>query len=234
MRSTKLEDLEVIFFDLDDTLFDQQMAHQKALYQMKDRYEAFEGVNVEKMIKAFEESDIEAIDEFRNGVAMDELRWNRSEKFLKKIGVNKDFTEKFHEEFYRLYPSIPVEIEGAREVVDYLNTKYKLGIITNSTEKIQMKKLQALEITEYFDEFFFSEEVGSRKPDKEIFLYALDEVDKSSERCLFVGNSLRSDIKGAKKVGMRTCWLNRDGKHKEECQEPDLEISELCELLEIL
>ena len=95
-----------------------------------------------------------------------------------------------------------------------------------------MKKLNVLELTEYFDKFIFSEEVGSRKPDKEIFLHALEKVDKNGESCLYVGNSFRTDIKGAKKVGMKTCWLNRQGKQKEDV--PDLEIKELSELLEIL
>jgi len=225
-------ELEVIFFDVDDTLFDQQEAHRRALYQIKNRYQVFDGVDMDEIIQAFEEADREAIKDFRNSVPMEDLRWNRSERFLKKIGVNEDFVETFHKQLYRIYPSIPVEIEGAKKLVEYLNSKYELGILTNSTEEIQMQKLRVLELTEYFDKFIFSEEVGSRKPEKEIFLHALEEVDKSSESCLYVGNSFRSDIKGAKKVGMRTCWLNRQGKQKEE--ELDIEIRKLSELLEIL
>jgi len=234
MKSSELEKIEVIFFDVDDTLFDQQKAHKLALQKIKDRYDVFDRFDIEEIIQAFKEADDEAIDEFRNGEEMDKLRWNRSERFLKKLGVNNDFTAKFHDGLYKIYPCIPAEIDEAREVVRYLWSRYELGIITNSTGEIQMKKIQGLGLTDYFSTFIFSEEVGSRKPDKEIFFYALDEVDKNSEHCLYVGNSFRSDIIGAKKVGMRTCWLNRYGKQKEEGLEPDLEIKGLRELLEIL
>jgi len=232
MDRSDVKDIDVIFFDVDDTLFDQHEAHRRALNQLKNKYQVFDEVDLEDVIQAFEEADSEAIEEFRNSVPMEELRWNRSEKFLKKLGVTQDFTETFHEEFYRIYPSIPVEVDGAEKVVKELHSRYELGVLTNSTEEVQMEKLRVLELKEYFDTFVFSEEVGSRKPDEGIFLHALDEVNKSSERCMYVGNSFRSDIKGAEKVGMRTCWLNR---HDEKAEDtiPDLEIKELSELLEI-
>ncbi|MEF8873751.1 MAG: HAD family hydrolase [Candidatus Thermoplasmatota archaeon] len=234
MRSSELEKIEVIFFDVDDTLFEQKKAHKETLYRIKDSYDFFEGIGMNELTRTFEETDKEAIEEFRNGVPMKELRWNRSEKFLKKIGVDEDLTETFHEEFYRIYPTLPMGIEGAEETVKYLASGYELGILTNSTEEVQMKKIHALDLAEYFDLFIFSEEVGSRKPDEGIFLHALEKVDKSSDRCLYVGNSYRSDIEGASKVGMRTCWLNREGEKRGDMQKPTLEIKKLRELLEIL
>ncbi len=234
MRNSELENIDVILFDLDDTLFNQQKAHRRTLNQIKNSHEFFDKIDLEEMLEAFKEADSEAIDEFRNGVPMEDLRLNRSRRFLKKLGVNEDLAETFHEEFYRIYPYIPVEIEGAEEVVRYLNSKYALGILTNSTEQTQMKKLQTLELAEYFNTFIFSEGVGSRKPDEEIFRKALEKVEKNSNQCLYVGNSFRSDIKGAEKVGMWTCWLNRDGKEKGDEISPDLEIRELGELLKIL
>ncbi len=233
MRSSELKEIEVIFFDLDDTLFDQQKAHEIALREINNRYDVFEEVDLKEITQAFKEADDEAIDEFRNGIPMEDLRFNRSEKVLKKLGVDEDFTETFHEEFYRLYPSTPVEIEGTKEVIEYLAPNYELGILSNSTEDIQMKKVRALNLTDYFDTLIFSEEVDSRKPDEGIFLHALDKVDKGSDSCLYVGNSYRSDIKGAKRVGMKTCWLNSDQKKKGDGRKPDLEIRNLRELLEI-
>ncbi|MFW5953294.1 MAG: HAD family hydrolase [Candidatus Natronoplasma sp.] len=234
MQKLELEEIEVIFFDLDDTLFDQQKAYKIALCQIKNRYQVFDGVDMDDIAQAFEEADSEAIEEFRNSAPMKDLRWNRSERFLKKVGVSEDFTETFHRQFYNIYPSIPVEIKGAKKLVEYLNSKYELGILTNSTEEIQMQKLRALELTEYFDTYVFSEEVGSRKPDEDIFYHSIDLVDKSSARCLYVGNSFRTDVKGAKKVGMRTCWLNRYGEEKVDGPAADIEIKQLRELLDIL
>lgn len=234
MQSSELKEIEVIFFDVDDILFDQQEAHRKALYRIKDSYDLFEGIDKNKILQAFEEADEQAMNEFIDGVPIEELRWNRSKRFLKKLGVDEDFIETFHEEFYRIYPALPIEMKGAEEVVKSLASGYRLGILSNGTEEIQMKKLQALGLTEYFDEFIFSGNVGFRKPDKKIFLHALEKVKTKSDRFLYIGNSFRSDIKGADEVGMKTCWLNRDGADKADGTKPTLEIRELPELLEVL
>lgn len=75
--------------------------------------------------------------------------------------------------------------------------------------------------------------MGSRKPDEDIFLHALEKFGKSGPRFLYVGDSFRSDVRGAKKVGMKTCWLNRSNEKKGGGPTPILEIDELVELLEI-
>ncbi len=227
------EDIEVILFDVDGTLFDQREAHRRALYQIKERYDVFKDIDMDEMVQTFREIDKEAIEGFRNGVSLNELRWKRSENFLKELGISQSFTETFHEEFYRIYPSIPAEVKGAKEVVEYLKPRCDLGVLSNSTEEVQMKKLQTLELTKYFDEFIFSEEVGSRKPDRGIFLHALEKFDKSIDRFLYVGNSFRSDVRGAMKVGMKACWLNRSNEKKGDGPTPTLEIQGLVELLNI-
>lgn len=226
-------DLEVVFFDVDDTLFDKQEAHERALKEIWEERPFFHGIDIDELLNAFHQADREAIDGFRDGVPMKELRWNRSMRVLEKLGVDTEHTDRFHADFSRIYPSIPVEIEGAKEVIPTLSQRYELGILTNSTRDVQMRKLSVLEIKDHFEEFVFSEEVGSRKPDKGVFEHALKLVDREPEQVLYVGDSYRADVKGAKKVNMRTCWLNRH-KKKEDGPEPDLNIAGLPELLEYL
>lgn len=235
MSLLDVKDLNVIFFDVDDTLYDQRTSYKRTLLEIIRMYNGvFHGTQEEELIKAFELADRECYQEFKDGVPIEKIRWNRSEHTLKLAGVDEDFVEMFHQEFYRIYPSIKTEIKDAEKVIDHLKTKYRLGILTNSSKDIQLTKLRTLGILNYFDEFVFSEEVGSRKPDKEIFLEALRRVDEMPENSLYVGDSFTSDIIGAEKVGMRTCWLNIYGEKKPANIEPDIEISELTELLDFL
>jgi len=234
MRNLRPKDINVIFFDVDSTLFDKEKAHRMALQRIKQKHDIFNDIDKSEILDAFERADKGCVEDFDNGVPMEDIRWKRSEQLVKSIRIPEDFTGTFHKDFQNIYPCIEVEIEGAVETVKTLHKDYELGIITNSTKETQFKKLNALDIKDYFGEFIFSESVGSRKPDEKIFYIAVERVDEEPENCLYVGDSFKRDVKGANKIGMHTCWFNRGGKRKIEQEVADLEITELKQLLDIL
>lgn len=57
-----------------------------------------------------------------------------------------------------------------------------------------------------------SEEARSYKPQKEIFEYALKKYNLSSNEVLHIGDSVTSDVFGAKSAGIKAFWINRLGK----------------------
>jgi putative hydrolase of the HAD superfamily len=60
------------------------------------------------------------------------------------------------------------------------------------------------------DAVVVSAEVGAAKPDAEIFRAALERVHSSPERALFVGDSLETDVAGARGAGLRAVLLDRN------------------------
>ncbi|MFP4051727.1 MAG: HAD family hydrolase [Thermoplasmata archaeon] len=233
MQSIDPKNIHAIFFDVDSTLFDKEVAHKKALNTIMKKHDLFDDIDFSELYDAFKKSDEKCVVDFDDGVPMDKIRWKRSKRFLKAIDVPEKYTETLHQEFQSTYPCVGAEIEGAVETVRKLYKDYELDIITNSTRETQFKKLDTLNIKKYFDEFIFSEEVDSRKPDRKIFLKAIDKVDENPENCVYVGDSFRRDVIGAKKAGMKTCWFNKDNRKKIKNERPDLEISELKQLLDI-
>ena len=71
----------------------------------------------------------------------------------------------------------------------------------------------------------------TEKPDKEIFLYALEETQGDRNSSIMVGDSIESDIRGAKNVPMDQVFFNPDlNDHNEDVT---YEINKLLQLKEL-
>ena len=84
----------------------------------------------------------------------------------------------------------------------------------------------------WFDVVVISGEVGFAKPDASIFRLALNKLPVEPENVWHVGDSLTTDVAGAKAAGLTAVWLNRSGLVRRESDpEPDLEIRSLSNLM---
>jgi len=80
-----------------------------------------------------------------------------------------------------------------------------------------------------------SEEARSYKPLPAIFELALARTGWRRDRVLHVGDSLHSDIGGARAAGLRCAWVNRAHRiHDIGTDDPDHEVGDLLELLPLL
>jgi putative hydrolase of the HAD superfamily len=66
-----------------------------------------------------------------------------------------------------------------------------------------------------FDEVLFSYEEGLVKPDKQIYLNALERMKVSPENALFVGDGGSQELMGAKSLGIGTVQTNHFMKNAE-------------------
>jgi putative hydrolase of the HAD superfamily len=90
--------------------------------------------------------------------------------------------------------------------------------------------LGELDLRKWFDAVVCIESCNCVKPNKEIFLYALDRLGVEPNEAVFVGDSVEQDYEGAFKVGIRPFLLDRAGKHPNHFNK----IASLTELLTIL
>ena len=74
---------------------------------------------------------------------------------------------------------------------------------------------------------------GKGKPDPSIFEHALSLLEIGKDQALMVGDNLMTDILGASRAGIKSVWINRHDKERNEVI-PDFEISHLEELFPIL
>jgi len=92
-----------------------------------------------------------------------------------------------------------------------LSKRVKTGIVSNGTEKDFQKILQKLSLTKYFEVAVGVDACKKGKPNKEIFLHALNKIHVKPKEAIFVGDSIEYDYEGARKAGLKPLLINRNG-----------------------
>ncbi|ACJ16305.1 hydrolase [Thermococcus onnurineus NA1] len=223
--------IRVVFFDLDDTLVDTsklaEMARKNAIENMVRH-----GLPVD-FETAYHEL-LELINEYGSNFGrhfdylLRRLDLPNNPKWI-AAGVIAYHNTKF---------AYLKSVKGARKVLLELKKDgFGLGVITDGDPIKQWEKILRLELDEYFDEVFISNDLGVKKPHRKIFEKALRKFNVEPHEALMVGDRLYSDIYGAKQVGMRTVWF-KYGKYANReldyLEYADFAIKSLGEVLEIV
>src|SRR4030042_1792010 len=105
--------------------------------------------------------------------------------------------------------------DHAKNTLEKLHQKYKLGIVSNfAIPECVDKLLKKHRLNELFDVVVVSGAVNKRKPSPEIFEKALEKLGVSAENAVFVGDTVDADIEGAKSAGMKAIYIESRS-HKE-------------------
>lgn len=89
---------------------------------------------------------------------------------------------------------------------------YRLGIISNWSWNLP-DLCDGLGITHYFDHIVTSARVGSSKPHRAIFDYALNWFGARSEEAVQIGDNAVADVLGAQAIGMHGILIDRRERH---------------------
>ena len=117
-----------------------------------------------------------------------------------------------------------------------LAERYKLAVVSNfDYTPTALDILERAGVVDLFETIVVSDEVGWRKPRRDIFDAALDRLGVGAQESLFVGDRADMDVLGAQQIGMDAAWINRDGEPLPAgIQAPTYEIRDLGELATIL
>ena len=225
-----------ILFDLDHTLWDFERNSAETLFELYDVYHlsGFGKFKKEDFINKFQEINrvLWALYD-RNEITREYLRRERFKLVFNGLNfTNDDIALNLGDDYLRICPQKIHVIPNAIEILDYLNTRYQLVIITNGFEEVQHTKLSFSQLKKYFLEIVTSEEAGHKKPNRGIFEFAVKKINAKISECIMVGDNIETDIKGAHRVNMDIIFYN-PGKitHNEKVTQ---KISDLLELKAIL
>jgi HAD superfamily hydrolase (TIGR01549 family) len=117
-------------------------------------------------------------------------------------------------------------------VVPRLARRFRMGILSNFDDARTGREIIAdTGVAQYFEVIVISAEVRRRKPHPEIFRQLLDKLGLAPHEILFVGDTAREDVAGARASGIPVVWLSENkGDFPPEVASPDYEIRNLTEL----
>lgn len=119
--------------------------------------------------------------------------------------------------------------DDALPVLTELRRNFGVGLISNGNNDPER-----FGHASYFDSTTFAHNCGFSKPDPRIFRVALRDLGIEPHQTVHIGDSLLTDVAGARASGIPAIWLNRSGTRNDTGIHPDATIMNLHELIEIM
>lgn len=206
-----------IFFDLDHTLWDFEKNSNLTFKHLLKKYNI--QINLNDFLAVYSPINFDYWKLYREEkVTKSVLRYGRLKDTFDTLNykISDDLIDVLAIAYIDILPTNNYLFEGAVELLDYLQPKYNLHIITNGFEGVQNLKLERSGIKKYFDKIITSEAVGVKKPNPKVFNYALDLARTKADNCYMVGDNLEADIIGAIKCGIPSIHFNLENEFFED------------------
>lgn len=194
-----LKNIDAVIFDLDNTLYSEEEFYFQyfKIFCKKFNY-SFKVFLVKFDIK----KQIFKTDILRNA--------------LLKI---KKFNCINHDKSYKLLISFKCKLKLFKGVLETLNflkkdNKIKIGILTNGSAIIQKRKITNLKIKKKVDEIVYASNFKKQKPFKYSYIEILKLLKANPKKTIFIGDNYKTDMIGAKKLGMFTIHYSKQNRVK--------------------
>ena len=222
-----------IFFDLDHTLWDFEKNSNLTFKQLFITHNI--QLELDEFLTVYSPINFDYWKRYREErVSKEDLRYGRLKDTFDALDyvVSDELIHQLSSDYIDVLPNNNYLFDGVFELLDYLNTKYKLHIITNGFEEVQNLKLEKSGIKKYFSEIITSESVGVKKPNPKVFNYALAKTNAMPENSIMVGDNLEADIIGALNCGITSIHFNLHNEKFE--QKKYISVSSLLEIKQYL
>jgi HAD superfamily hydrolase (TIGR01549 family) len=149
------------------------------------------------------------------------FRYNRDvwwKTLFKELGLKRMDPKWIHHltlEYWKVYAANSPPFRDAEPTVRKLKSAgYKLGLVSDSdgTPEMKRKRIRQVPFHSLFEAIVVAGEDTPRvKPGHESFSLIARKLGVPPQSCIYVGDNPRTDIEGAKAVGMTSVIVNRRG-----------------------
>jgi putative hydrolase of the HAD superfamily len=201
----------VIFFDLDNTLLDDDRATAHGLDALHARY----ALRISRSRADLTAEWMRLIDHYfprylSGEMSMQDQRRARIRHIFDADSspisdVDADEAHRSYIEGYeRGWCCFPDVVPTLRRL-----SQFPFGIITNGNNEQQRKKLERTGLARFFRTVLTSDEFGVAKPNPRIFAEACRRAGVSASKAMFVGDNWGADIEGSRAAGLYPIWIRR-------------------------
>lgn len=189
-----LENITAVIFDLDGTVVDSMWMWKQIDIEYLARFGIELPADLQRCVSgmSFSETAVYFKERFHIPDSTDEIKavWNEMamEKYRHEVGLK---------------PGALAFLQRMRKM------GIRTGIATSNSRELAMTVLDALNITQYFDEIHISCEAKRGKPAPDIYLLVAEYLKTAPEHCL-VFEDVTQGIMAGKAAGMRVCAIEDD------------------------
>lgn len=219
--------LKAVIFDLDNTLVDfmkmKRLSCEAAISAMIDA-----GLPMEKeramqlLFKIYDKEGLEDPKIFQKFLAKHQKKID-----LKILASGIVAYRKVRTGFLEPYPHV------VRTLMKLKERGIKLAIVTDAPAMKAWIRLTSMKIADYFDAVIAFEDTMQLKPHSLPFQAVLRKLSLKPEECLMVGDRPDRDVKGARQLGIVTCFAKYGNEKVKMYSGADYEIKDIEELLRI-
>ena len=215
--------MNVIFFDLDNTLYDSEIYYTRAFKSISEF--------LQKEFKVEQESSFDFLySNWKKTTSMyNQMFDDVIDKFdleISTFDLVKIFNEQEVYESDLFSDTIPV--------LQKLSNKFKLGIITDGDVSRQKRKLRNCKLHDFANFVIYTKEIEP-KPSPKPFQHALNQLSSSTVRPFYVADNPKIDFKGAKQLNFSTIRIIRgEFKNIDSDEYVDYSIEKLYEIEKII
>lgn len=209
-----LMDIQHIFFDLDNTLWDHRKNARLTLQGLyaREAIQAKYQISFDDFYREYFTVNENLWAQIRDGeIDKDYLRKHRFYDTFLFFGIDDEaLADRFEIQFLDEILQHNELVEGTVDLLNYLSDKkYKLHVLSNGFEEVTTRKCRFSGISHYFKTITSADEIGIRKPQPEIYEYALKKANAETADSIMIGDDWIADIEGALAFGMKAIFFDR-------------------------
>ncbi|MFN8554526.1 MAG: HAD family hydrolase [Candidatus Obscuribacterales bacterium] len=200
-----------ICLDLDNTLYDYNVAHRPALEASLSWLSKLLNRERQAVQTAYSQAR-KRVNHDLHGLASSHSRLLYFQGVCEYFGVSPYETAIAAEDFYwqKFFENMQLR-PGVLEFFQSMSMKSRpIVIVTDLTTRIQFQKITHLQLAPVLQAIVTSEEAGHEKPHPRIFELAAAKLQLQPEDICMIGDSWERDIEGALKFGMHCFWFREE------------------------
>lgn len=205
--------IQHIFFDLDNTLWDHRKNAYHTLKEIfrAERVKENHHLDFEDFHREYFTINERLWEQIRDGeIDKEYLRRHRFYDSFLFFGIDDfELAQTFENNFLDTILKYNDLVEGAFEILEYLSAKgYHIHILSNGFKEVTYKKCELSGIKNYFETITSADEINIRKPQPEIYDYALKKSGAKKEESIMIGDDWIADVEGAKSFGLKVVFFD--------------------------